>query len=671
MFDTICIVRNSVVKVRTSRTEPLRVSLLGLSGQLFGRDQPCLAIYSLRAFAERDASLGPRVDIRVHDLSLPVTEDAVLARLRDAKPDIVGMSCYVWNISRMLRIARALRAETPTLRLFLGGPAAGHLARNILRDTPCLDGIVEGEGEEPFRLLLRRLAGLDEESWARTPGLCGRSGNEILANPPPEPPPLDMIPMAHTDPDFQHRFPAVLTMETARGCKYRCAYCGYGSQTPDRRTRSLQSIFRAIRAFSSGGGGLIVFLDPGINQDRRRFRAILRYLSAFDNVRLAPLEINLEDLREDDLVLLKQTPCDRLVVGLQTTHPPTLRAVRRRFRPEEFRRKAAQIREHGLSFSLDLIYGLPGDNYDTFKRSLDDALAMCPHLIVSFRLQVLPGSLFAREPGRWGLCFQPGPPYYLQSCSTFSGEDMRRAERLAIAGDVFHQYSYRSEILPLVARELGCTPSALLEHFLDGTWRGNLVTDEELTRWASPAGQAECLPLLRQCLEELFQSVRHEKTPRPLVDLLIFQHHAGRLKALAPLRSPPETTGWPPASEAVPGLAPSSTVIRCETDIVTLLHRLPALEAVAGRTLHFLFYIQDRVVFHLPLPPMIVHLLALIQEGHPLAEIEKIACSCCQPGDPDEIQRHVRALLRELTDRQVIVWKNDHLPAGGTAEISG
>ena len=174
---------------------PLRVSLVGLAMEVMGAAAPNLAVYNLRAYARNDPELAEHVAVAVHDLPVTEPEDRVLAAVTADRPRVVGLSCYSWNSAAMLRLAAGIRTFEPAAIVLLGGPDATFRAGALLARHPAVDGVVAGEGEEAFRLLLRRLAGLDAAPWTETPGLVVRDGTGCRVQPPPEPLALSRVPV--------------------------------------------------------------------------------------------------------------------------------------------------------------------------------------------------------------------------------------------------------------------------------------------------------------------------------------------------------------------------------------------------------------------------------------------------------------------------------------------
>jgi len=630
---------------------PLRVSLVGLAMEVMGAVAPNLAVYNLRAYARSDPELAGRVAVTVHDLPVTEPEDRVLAAVAADRPGVVGLSCYSWNSAAMLRLAEGIRTLEPAAIVLLGGPDATFRAGTLLARHPAaVDAVVAGEGEEAFRLLLRRLAGLDAAPWTETPGLVVRDGAGCRAHPPPEPLALSRVPAPLDDPDFRRRHPGLLVVETARGCRHRCAYCTYGAQSPGRRLRPLSDVARALHAFAATGGGKVWLLDPGLNQEPRRLRALVRHLAAADNLTLVGAELNLATLHPPDLAPLAGRVGDFLIFGLQSSSARTLRQAGRATRLAAFEARACQLRQAGLPFSLDVIYGLPGDDYAAFRRTLDAAFAMEPNFINCFRLQVLPGSRFAREAERLGLRHQPEPPYLLESCLTFSAGDMTRAERLARALTVFHQFTYRTEIVGLMARELARRPADVLEEFLAGRWRGAPLGEAELARLASPAGQPGALPALRLFLGTASRAAGRPDMLRPLDDLLRLQHHWGRLRILAGCPAPPS----PPVPADTIRLAGTASILPLESDALTLMESLAPLAAVDHTPRRLVMYLAGGRVQMATVDLETLRVLEWIGTGTSVAALEA-AVAVHHPDVPRaEVNRSLHRLLDDLVRRGIL-----------------
>ena len=474
-------------------------------------NQQNLAPRLLGLWLARDTELAARLEVRTFDLESAAAEQA----LRDFAPDVLGLSCYLWSTRQLIETAARLHAERSEMHVVLGGPDADARPELLLRRHTFVDGVALGDGEEPLRLLLRRLVGLDAASWRHTPGFVVRSadsGDEPIWNPPSPPPALDELPSLLDLPEFDPAREPLL-LQAGRGCRYRCAYCQYNSLP--RRVRSLGSIREELRRYVEGGGTSVAFLDSAVNQESGRLRPLLEAVAEHPGLALQGPELVVERLEEQDVALLARLTRGRLGIGLQTTHPPTLRNLNRPYDARRFRANTDRLRTAGVSFSLDIIYGLPGDDYDTYKQTLDQAYDHQPALVLAFRLQVLPGSPLARAAERWGYVFDPEPPYYAESCHSFTASDMRRARRMSEANDLLHRFTFDSTAFQEVFRAHQRRPSECLEHFLAGAWRGGLtVTDEELFHWHDPDAFDDWWHVARRWLHHLFDG----QPPAAVVD---------------------------------------------------------------------------------------------------------------------------------------------------------
>lgn len=634
----------------------VNLSLLGLSLAVMGRVQTCWPLYALRAFIQADPELSPRLSVTLHDLPLGLPDDEVCAAVTAARPDVLGMSCYVWNSPRMLRLAERLRREVPGALLILGGPDADFRAPALLRANPCLDGIVRGEGEEPLRLVLRRLAGLDPAPWGETPGLAVRSGEGLKFHPPPDPLPMERLPFFHLAPELDRGGPRTMILEVARGCRRRCVYCGYGAQSLGKRTRPLRQIVRALRAFSAGGGGVVALLDPGMNQDRRRFRAILRHVAACGNLKVKGLELNPDRLGPDDVPWLSRVVDGPVSLGLQSTQPAALQAVGRWYRKRAFRDLLASLREAGLYVSVDMIVGLPGDDLDGFRRSMDDVFAFFPNYVCFYPLQVLPGSRLPDLAERWDLRYQENPPYQLLSTATFSARDLGTAHRLVKAAEIFTRSSGFMEGIPLVCRELGVSPSILLAEFLAGDGRRSPLTDPELEHLLSPDGHEEGQLRLLAYLDGQFRRRKGESMPGPLRELFEFLHGYGALRLMASGCGAAAMPAGTPPPDRAPKLRSTVRLMCPASDVLALLKRLPPLAEVRDRPVRLLLFIQDRTASLACLSEAAARLVEAIDGRRTREELETIVSDRALESGAAFDRRQAAAILQELTHRQVLAW---------------
>ncbi len=480
------------------------------------------ALFLLRLYLSMDPGLKERVDVQLVNPRSDIDDDAVLLQILALKPDLVGFSCYLWNTRQLLQLAQQVREHLPRALIILGGPDAGLRPDRLLQVHPEVDGVCIDEGEEALRLLLRRVVGIDPQPWFATPGFAFRGASGHILRQPPVPfVDLDTLPSLLDDPDYLRAYPHMLYVTLARGCSFNCAYCCYGASS--RRQASIQRISAEIDRFVARGGGYLAVLDAGINQDRKRFREILSCVSGKSALSLSGLEINLEKLEEEDMELLCGLNV-QLCIGLQSTHPPTLRNIHRNYHPAIFRSRVEALRARELRFTLDVILGLPGDDAKTFRKTIDDAWSYGPENVKIFPLLVLPGSALERFAARFGLVYDSDPPYVARSSATFSAVDMDRSRSLMTANYQMHALSHDARAFSRMCAEVGRPASELLDQYLAGTWRGGGPLDGmELNRLDCAAYHSTLADNLRAFFVWIYRRAGFEDIPSGTADLLAIQ----------------------------------------------------------------------------------------------------------------------------------------------------
>lgn len=382
------------------------------------------AVYSLKAYADAYYPTHPEGDAFVHPegdafaypkgCSLSVAEytvnqpvEAILADLYRRRPDVLAISCYIWNWT----VVRTLLAELPKLlpgtALWLGGPEVSFRAQTIIDAHPQLTGIMVGEGEETFLALLRHY-------WDASPALSeiagivlkeGFTGERALTD-------LNRIPFPYSAPgSFGSR---ILYYESQRGCPFACAYC-LSAVDKSVRLRSLETVYQELRAFLDSRVLQVKFIDRTFNCNAAHALAIWRFLKENDNnVTNFHFEIAADLLTEEQLGVMKdmRPGLIQLEIGVQSTNEAALRAVNRRTNFSRLKEAVARINSFGnIHQHLDLIAGLPFEDYDSFSRSFDDVYSMSPNQLQLGFLKVLKGSPIEARADEYGIVCTEGPPY--------------------------------------------------------------------------------------------------------------------------------------------------------------------------------------------------------------------------------------------------------------------
>ncbi len=469
-------------------------------------------------------SASCRVTLR--DLYPDSSPEESLQEILAQAPDAVGISVYLWNRSAALELARALKQRRPDLLLFVGGPEPTVEPLPFIEDGP-FDFAVIGEGEITFVEVVAAL--LDGRSVAGIPGVATMEGNHavwVKRNPTAV---LDTLPSPFLT-GVLKLSPAVgMLWQLARGCDFRCSYCCDSAGVGGTRRFSPDRVEAELRLLAKSDVAQIFVLDSTFNGDPDRAKRILRLMS-----KLAPrihfhLEVRSEFIDEEQAGLFAAITCS-LQIGLQSANPKVLTRVGRRLDRNDFATRIGFLNETGVIFGFDLIYGLPGDSYDGFRKSLDFALALYPNHLDIFPLALLPGAPLALDATRLGLNHLTEPPYTLLDSPTFPAAEMGRAAGLAKACDIFYSRGKSVAWFNGVCRGLSLQPAALLERFagwLDG--ESSLVVEEEL-------GDDDVWLLQRRFLESCFNELGKKRLLPLALDLVDYHHHyAAALLAVPPL----------------------------------------------------------------------------------------------------------------------------------------
>ena len=501
--------------------------------------RPCLALYNLKLYALKDQELKQaEVKVEILEKVEYTDDDVILKLLCDAKPDVIAASCYLWSTTRLLKIIKAYVADNKNTKVLLGGPDVADLGEEILAKNNFVSAVAYGEGEETFRLFLRRLSGVDKDSWKETPGIVVRKETAYQTNPLPAPLSINDIPITIYDKEFVEKFGKWLYMETARGCKYKCAYCNYNTRNYERRIRSFDETIKAIDALVAIGGRYITFLDAGFNQDKERAKKLLRYILS-KNISLADLEINIEDLDDEEIELISKLTsgkgCSgRMGIGLQTTNQVAQKNIYRSYNEPKFRAQIAKLRSLDMDYILDIICGLPGDNYETFKKSYNDAISMSPYSVNIFLLSILPGTRLRAEAEKHGIVYDADSPYRIRYCSTFTKEDITKAIRLLNINNLLTTFNSNSKPFQILCQQAEgvVSPTDLIEDLLSGKWDNRPETSNaEINAWREKCNVEDTITITEKFFNYVFRKIIKKEMPIQFRDICNLQYEMGRINA--------------------------------------------------------------------------------------------------------------------------------------------
>jgi len=375
----------------------------------------------------------------------------------------LGFSCYIWNIEKTLKVARIIKRSTPSVKIILGGPEVSDEAGDIIRQEPCIDIIVRGEGEKTFAelagILLFKKGIIDDVL-----GITFRNKGGIFSN--PNRPPiedLDQIPSPYLAGLFDlDRFPKV-RFETMRGCPYHCHYCQDPKNLQGVRYFSQERLRKELKYIFSKKPFELYFIDSTFNADKKRAKDILKVCAIHNRSTILHLDLKAELLDREAVILLKQARVRMVEVGLQSLNPVALKQSNRVFNRHLFEKNLKLLINKHFSVQLDIIAGLPGDRYNDLKDSFNWGYSFKPAQVEIFQLMILPGTHFRQNARGLGIIYNRRPPYFLLRNRTFSRQDFIRAQRLGVANNILLSSGILRNSAHLLRKNLSLDYTDILE----------------------------------------------------------------------------------------------------------------------------------------------------------------------------------------------------------------
>jgi len=419
------------------------------------------AIYSMKAYAGE--TLGQYVELVEYTINQSMQE--ILADIYRRKPEVIGFSCYIWNWRQIKELLVEIPKLLPDAALWLGGPEVSYDADVLLRQYPMLTGIMIGEGEATFRELLTYYlhrggspATLEEIRGLCLP--CGYTPNRPLMN-------LNEIPFLYTDlARFENK---ILYYESARGCPFRCSYC-LSSLDKAVRFREIEVVKKELQFFLNHEVRQVKFVDRTFNCSHEHAMAVWQYLYEHDNgVTNFHFEISADLLQEEEIALLNRfrPGLAQLEIGVQSVNPRTLGAIGRRMELEKLERAVAAIHKgNNIHQHLDLIAGLPYEDYESFGESFNRVYHMRPEQLQLGFLKVLKGSEMWERAEEFGIQFLGQPPYEVLSTRWLSYEDVLRLKEIEEMVELYYNSAQFTHTLPFLEKAFA-TPFAMYEALAD------------------------------------------------------------------------------------------------------------------------------------------------------------------------------------------------------------
>ena len=396
-----------------------------------------LAVYNLKSCSGK---YSPNVVIKEYTINQ--IRDDILKDIYLEQPDVICFSCYIWNISFVKELVPDLKKILPHVDFWAGGPEVSYDAVEFLKKNPAFFGVMVGEGEETFHELagyyierkpenLKEIRGVAFHDETKVPDIVHTGWRELMD--------LSKVPFAYSNlTEFKNR---IIYYESSRGCPFSCSYC-LSSIDKKLRFRDIELVKNELQFFIDNKVPQVKFVDRTFNCKHDHAMAIWRYITEHDNgITNFHFEISADLLREEELALMKtmRPGLIQLEIGVQSTNPQTIKAIRRTMDFEKLKEIVEQIHGFGnIHQHLDLIAGLPYEGYDSFHKSFCDVYALRPEQFQLGFLKVLKGSHMMEMTGEYQILYKDREPYEVLSTAWLTYGEILRLKMVESMVEVYY-----------------------------------------------------------------------------------------------------------------------------------------------------------------------------------------------------------------------------------------
>ena len=396
-----------------------------------------LAVYNLKSCSGK---YSPNVVIKEYTINQ--IRDDILKDIYLEQPDVICFSCYIWNISFVRELVPDLKKILPQVELWAGGPEVSYDAVEFLKKNPAFFGVMVGEGEKTFHELagyyierkpenLKEIRGVAFHDETKVPDIVHTGWRELMD--------LSKVPFAYSNlTEFKNR---IIYYESSRGCPFSCSYC-LSSIDKKLRFRDIELVKNELQFFIDNKVPQVKFVDRTFNCKHDHAMAIWRYITEHDNgITNFHFEISADLLREEELALMKtmRPGLIQLEIGVQSTNPQTIKAIRRTMDFEKLKGIVEQIHGFGnIHQHLDLIAGLPYEGYDSFHKSFCDVYALRPEQFQLGFLKVLKGSHMMEMTGEYQILYKDREPYEVLSTAWLTYGEILRLKMVESMVEVYY-----------------------------------------------------------------------------------------------------------------------------------------------------------------------------------------------------------------------------------------
>lgn len=392
-----------------------------------------LAVFSLKKYAQKYNE-----SISIAEYTINQYVDDILNDIYQKEPDVLALSCYIWNIDMVKELTRELKKVRPQLQIWVGGPEVSYEVDSFLAYNPQIDGVMLGEGEQTFLELMEYY--IDQSGrLADIQGIAYRNQQDILVTKSRLPMDISEIPFPYDDINLlEHK---IIYYETSRGCPFSCSYC-LSSIEKGVRFRRMDLVKKELQMFLDYKVPQVKFIDRTFNCNHEHATEIWKYLLEHDNgVTNFHFEISADLLSEEELALMGQMRVGliQLEIGVQSTNTHTIKAIQRKMDLKQLKDAVARVKQLGnIHQHLDLIAGLPYEDYTSFRNSFNEVYVMEPEQLQLGFLKVLKGSRMYREHNEHEMKYRDYAPYEVLVTKWLPFEDVLRLKRVENMVEVYY-----------------------------------------------------------------------------------------------------------------------------------------------------------------------------------------------------------------------------------------
>ena len=416
-----------------------------------------LAVYNLRAYAAHYAKGMTASDtVEIGEYTINNQMEDILEGIYKAKPDVLMFSCYIWNIAYVEELAEEFHKLRPEVPIWVGGPEVSYETESFLRCHPQITGVMIGEGEKTFCELAEYYAGeirsnkeakeikeiqtmKQSVNLGEIAGIAYRNEEEIVFTAPREMLDLSDIPFCYDEAgDFKNR---IIYYESSRGCPFSCSYC-LSSVEKQLRFRNTELVKKELQFFIDREVPQVKFVDRTFNCNHAHAMEIWSYIKEHDNgITNFHFEISADLLKEEELALIgtMRPGLIQLEIGVQSTNGATIKEIHRTMQLERLKEVVREVQKHeNIHEHLDLIAGLPFEDYDTFAKSFDEIYELRPNQLQLGFLKVLKGSYMYEHAKEYEITYHSRPPYEVLKTKWLPYDDVLKIRQVEEMLEVYY-----------------------------------------------------------------------------------------------------------------------------------------------------------------------------------------------------------------------------------------